>query len=374
MHRFWNSSARPKVSLLTLALLIMVGALALAGCGGSSRGAGSGASARSLLTDTFTGRHDINSGRLSASISVDPTGSRVITGPVSLSFSGPFQSRGGNQLPESDFTIAIGFEGHTGQLGILSTGTRGFVTLEGSAYALPAASFKQLEGGVSAVGGSSGTGSALSDLGIHPQRWLTDPEVVGTARMGGADTDHIRGTLAIRPLLADLSKLLSKASTVSSSASALKPLSAAEQAKIAGEVTHASFDLWTGTQDHTIRKLAVTATLPVNGSLRTELGGMTSAKLSFGLSYSGIGQPETITAPSSSKPYSQFQSRLSAIVLEIEDLVVSATGSGTSTTSSPSASSSSQAATAYSQCVSAAGSSVSKIQKCAALLNGTSGG
>ena len=291
----------------------------------------------------------------------------MLTEPISLSFGGPFQSRGKGKLPKSDFAIAIGFQGHTGQLGIISTGTEGFVTLEGTAYKLPAASFQQLEGGVSTVGGGSGSSSALSSLGIHPEQWLIDPKVLGTAKVGGTDTDHIQGRLAVKPLLADLSQLLGKAATLSSSTASVTSISAADQAKIAGEVTNATFDLWTGTQDHTIRKLSVTATLPVTGTTRTELGGMTRARLTFGLTYSDVGQPQTITTPTSSKPYTQFQSRLRDIVLEIEELVVGATGSSTSTTSSSAGASGDSA---YSQCVANAGGSVSKIQKCAALLNG----
>jgi hypothetical protein len=367
LHRFWNSSGHQKVALLTPALLVVLAGLLLAGCGGSSSSAASGPSARTLLKQTFTGSHTIDSGRLAASITVDPTGSTVLTEPISLSFGGPFQSRGKGKLPKSDFAIAVGFQGHTGQLGIISTGTEGFVTLEGTAYKLPASSFQQLEGGVSSVGGGSGSSSALSGLGIHPEQWLVDPRVLGTAEVGGTETDHIRGRLAVKPLLADLSKLLGKAATLSSSTASLGSITPAQQTKIAGEVSDASFDLWTGTADHTIRKLTVTATLPVTGTTRTELGGMTRARLSFGLTYSDVGTPQTITTPASSAPYSQFQSRLRSIVLEIEELVVGASGSSTSTTGS-SAGASGDAA--YSQCVAAAGSSVAKIQKCAALLNG----
>jgi hypothetical protein len=372
LHRFWNSIGRLKVSLLTPVLLISVAASGLAGCGGSSSASASGPSAAALLKETFTGSHPINSGNLAASITVDPTGSTVLTEPVSLSFGGPFQSRGKNQLPKSDFNVAIGFQGHTGRLGILSTGTEGFVTLEGTAYKLPAASFKQLETSVSSVGGgSSSSTSTLSSLGIHPRQWLIDPEVVGSAQVGGVATEHIHGRLAVKPVLGDVSKLLAKAGALSTSTSSLKAITPAEQQKIAGEVKSASFDLWTGTQDHTIRRLTVTAALPVTGTLSRELGGMTAARLSFSLTYTGIGQSQTIIAPSSSKPYSQFQTHLQAIVQEIEELVVGASSSSSSAgTSGTSTTSSSSGDSAYSQCVSAAGSSVTKIQKCAALLNG----
>jgi hypothetical protein len=377
LHRFWNSPGPPKVPLLAPVLCVLGTALALAGCGGSSSGAGSDANARTLLRQTFSGAHPINSGRLAVSLSLDPTGSSVLTQPVTLSFAGPFQSRGRNRTPESDYQIAIGFEGHTGQLGILSTGTAGFVTLQGNAYQLPASSFKQLEDSVPGVGGGSGSSSTLSALGIHPQQWLTGPEMVGTSRVGGTLTDHIHGKLALRPLLADLSKLLGRASNATSrtGTASLGSLSPARQAQIAAEITGASFDLWTGTRDHTIRRLSVTGSLPVSGTTQTELGGLTRAKFTFSLAYSDIGQTETVTAPSSAKPYSQFETRLRSIVLEIEELVVGATGSASSTTAGSSTTSSSGGAassgdSAYSSCVSAAGSSVAKIQKCAALLNG----
>jgi hypothetical protein len=334
LHRFWNSIGRLKVSLLTPVLLISVAASGLAACGGSSSASASGPSAAALLKETFTGSHPINSGNLAASITVDPTGSTVLTEPVSLSFGGPFQSRGKNQLPKSDFNVAIGFQGHTGRR-------------------------------------SSSSTSTLSSLGIHPRQWLIDPEVVGSAQIGGVATEHIHGRLAVKPVLGDVSKLLAKAGALSTSTSSLKAITPAEQQKIAGEVKSASFDLWTGTQDHTIRRLTVTAALPVTGTLSRELGGMTAARLSFSLTYTGIGQSQTIIAPSSSKPYSQFQTHLQAIVQEIEELVVGASSSSSSAgTSGTSTTSSSSGDSAYSQCVSAAGSSVTKIQKCAALLNG----
>jgi hypothetical protein len=371
VHRFWNSYGQVKVSVLGPVLLALLAGLLLAACGSGTRtGSGTGETARTLLKQTFSGSHPITSGKLNASVALDPAGSSVLTGPVTLSFGGPFQSRGTGKLPKSDFTVGVSYASHAGSLGIISTGTAGFVTLAGTAYRLPAADFQQLERGVSGVGGgaSASTTSTLARLGIHPEQWLTDPEVVGTAMVGGARTEHIHGTLALGPLLADLSLLLAKASTVSSSTSGLKSISPAEQTKLRSEITHASFDLWTGISDHTIRKLAVTATLPVSGTLSQELGGLRTATVSFALGYSDVGQTQSIGTPASSQPYAKFEAQLKTVILGVEQAVVAdAASSGgpagsTATTATGS--------TAYYACVDAAGGSAAKIKKCAAKLTG----
>jgi hypothetical protein len=192
-------------------------------------------------------------------------------------------------------------------------------------------------------------------------------------------TEHIHGKLALGPLLADISKVLAKASTVSASASSVKAITPAEQAKIKAEVTNASFDLWTGSSDHTIRRLTISATLPVTGSTRSELGGLTSVRLSFELGYSNVGQTQTITAPTSSKPYSQFETKISSVIEEIEELVATdASGaSGASSTDTTAGGGGLGSVTSgdssYSTCVTAAGGDVAKIQKCASLLNGGGG-
>ena len=68
------------------------------------------------------GSHKIYSGNLSIAVTVDPSGSSTLSGPIKLSFGGPFQNSGAGKLPESDFTVSISALGKSGSLGILSTG------------------------------------------------------------------------------------------------------------------------------------------------------------------------------------------------------------------------------------------------------------
>ena len=75
-----------------LALLIAAASIALSACGSSS-----GGDANSLLKQTFSGTHTVTSGNLTFSLTVNPSGSRTLSGPITLSFGGPFQSRGKGQ-------------------------------------------------------------------------------------------------------------------------------------------------------------------------------------------------------------------------------------------------------------------------------------
>lgn len=369
-------------ALLIVTPLITV--IAVAGCGGgSSRQPSSTAgstAARKLLVETFDGHHGISSGVLTLDLRLDPTGSSTITGPIELAFGGPFMNRGAGKLPESDFTIAISAEGHVGSLQVISADDKGYITVSGQSYRLPASSYKSLESGFGSLASAGGSGSgstksALSKLGIKPLDWLIDPRIVGHATVNGVATTRIRAGLDVTAVLADLSKLLGKAGSlgVSGTSSLPQSISAGTQRSIAHALGSPTFNLWTGTADRLIRKLTVSAVVPVTGATRTEFGGMRSAKVTFGFEYSDVGQPQTITVPTSTKPYSVFRTEFAAVLEEIESGLVSGSSgsdSGTSTSggSGGAASGSSSAAQKYAQCITASKGVVAKMQKCAKLL------
>ena len=354
-----------------LLLSAVVASLALAACGSSSSGSGSG-NAQSLLKQTFATGKPVKSGVLGINFTLNPSGSSTFTSPISFTINGPFQSRGSGKLPQSNFTIAISALGRKGQLGIVSTGTSGYVTLDGAAYQLPAAQFQRLESGFSSVGGSGQTGGGLSALGIDPQHWLSNPSVVGSDTIGGTDTTHIRAGVNVTALLADINTLLGKAS---SSAGTKIPSSIpqATQQKIASAIKDAKVDIWTGKSDKVLRKLSLSLNVPVTGRLSTLAGGMTSAGIGFSLQYSGVNQPQTISAPSNVQPYSQFTAKLRSVLTGIEGSVGG--GSLGSIGGGSSGSSGSSPATdkikKYSQCIQNAGQDVLKMQKCASVLNGS---
>ena len=338
--------------------------LVVAACGSSSSNDPSTGSAQSILSQTFSKGHTVKSGVLGFSLSLTPTGSSTLTTPIVLSLNGPFQSRGAGKLPASAFTIGISALNKRGSLGVISTGSTGYVTLQGNAYRLPAADFQRLESSFSSVG-SSGSSTGLSGLGINPQHWLKDPAIVGTASMGGTQTTHIRSGVNVTALLADLNTFLAKtAKTTSGSTSIPSSIPAATQQEIAAAVQNAQVDVWTGAADKTLRKLTLSLTIPVSGQTSTVLGGMTSAGIGLTLQYSDLNQPQTISAPGRVKPYSQFTAKLRGVLASVQG------GLGASGSSSTGGASSSAKVSRYSQCIQRAGNDVQKMQKCASLLNG----
>ena len=182
----------------------------------------------------------------------------MLSGPITLSFGGPFQTRGAGKLPESNFTVSASALGRSGSLGILSTGTTGYVTLQGTSYQMPQATFQKLESSFSQLasspGASSGSGHARPSSASIRCNWLTNPTVVGTENVGGAQTTHIhagrqRGGAADRPQHVPREGLVARASRARASLkSGLPP---AARSKIAAAVKNPSVDVWTGTSDKT---------------------------------------------------------------------------------------------------------------------------
>jgi hypothetical protein len=355
-------------------LAAALAAIWLAACGSS----GSSGQASSLLRQTFSGKHTVNSGNINVSLALNPSGSSTLKGPLSLSFGGPFASLGTGKLPKSDFTVSFSALGRTGSLAILSTGTAGYVKVSGQSYQLPAATFRQLESSFSSLTSSSGGGSgsgALSKLGIDPLHWLINPTVVGNESVGGANTTHIRAGIDVPKLLDDLNTFLAKAPTLGVSGLGKVPssISPATRQQIAGEVRQPRFDVWTGTGDKTLRKLAISLVLPVTGQVSSLLGGLSSAQISLTMQYGDLNQPQTINAPSSVAPYSQFQAKVRSLLSALQNGLGGSLGSTGSSSAGPSSSGSSGATSAvssYAQCLQKAGQDLSKAQQCASLLNG----
>jgi hypothetical protein len=266
------------------------------------------------LQQTFRGHHNVSSGVLGFSLTVSPSGSSTSSSPLALSVSGPFQSRGAGRLPEADLTVGIPALGRGGKLRLVSTGTNAYVTLAGITYQLPSMDFQNFASGFEGVGGGGG-GGGLSPLGIDPLRWLRDPSVLGTVNVAGASTTHIRANADGGVLLGDLDALLRIASL--SGSTTLTSIVPASGQQVARAVQHPVVDVWTGSGDHTLRKLSLSMGIRIRGKLSRILGGLTSAALGMTLQYTGLNRAQTITAPADVQPFGGFQSRLRSMLAQV---------------------------------------------------------
>jgi len=99
---------------------------------------------------------------------------------------------------------------------------------------------------------------------------------------------------------------------------------------------------------------------------------MTSAQFTLSFGYSDINQPQTITAPTSVKPYSLFQAKVESVLQAIETGLAngSLTGGSSTTGAAPSgpATTITTVDQKYTACITKAAGSVKKMQKCSSLL------
>lgn len=352
-------------------LLALVTGLGLAACGSSgSSGQAASSNPSTLLRQTFAATHQVKSGVLDFSLVVDPHGSSELTTPLSLLLSGPFQNRGHGKTPESSFSIAFDGLGKKGSLGVTTTASGAYVALGGASYALPSADFKKLQ---STLGerASTNTAPGLSSLGIDPERWVSHPQIVGTATVDGVLTEHLHADVDVKSFVESLNKVLAKdSSTLRAAGKVPSHITAAEAAKIAGMIHNPSIDVWSAKRDSTLRRLQIGAVVPVHGSLSSELGGLTSASFRLTVNYADLDRPQTISTPTDVHSYAALETKLRSIGEALSGVTGLGSTSSSSTGSNSGTSGSPASVTKYAKCINGANGDVAKMQRCAKLLSG----
>ncbi len=361
IHRALEHRGRGVVALVAL----VATALVVAACGSSgssnSSGGGSSSDAQTLLTQTFSGKHSVRSGRLALALGITAQGDPTLRGPVRVAVSGPFQTEGARRLPQFDLAADLSAQGQSIQAGLTSTGARLWVKLEGTSYVAPDELVTELQQSLATTTSqSTSSGSGLSAYGISPLDWLSKPSIAGDATVGGAATTHITASLNASKFLDDVNTLLRRADQQGLSAAAgrslPRALTPAERQQALAAIRSSTIDVWTGKSDHTLRRVAVTLTAADRSNGSTE-----TATVNFTLELDDLNQPQTITGPANARPLTELLSQFSGLL--------GSTGlSGSSSGSSSSSGTGSASIDKYTKCLTDAGSDVAKAQKCAALL------
>jgi hypothetical protein len=362
-HRFVQHRARAFVALLALAVV----ALVLAACGGSGGGGGDSGGgsgdAETLLRQTFTGTHDIRSGKADVELRVVVGGEPSVQGPIAVRISGPFESAGADELPKFDIALDVHAQGQGFKAGLTSTSDRLFVNFGGTSYEAPADLVARLKDAYRRSQGKGSSGQmTFGSLGLHPLDWLADPTVEGTESVGGVETDHISSQVDIDALLDDVDKVLARISDQGLPTGQLPSrLTESDRQQVEDAVKSATIDVWSGQDDHTLRRLD----LALDVDVPKDSGGSTSLDIALSVELSDLNQAQTIEAPATSRPLNELLGQLRGFfggALGGGGLSGGFGGSGGA------GGASSEQLQAYSDCIQSAGSNVTEAQKCADLL------
>ncbi len=355
-------SYRARTLVLLLALLA---AVSLAACG-SSRGGSSG-DARKLLDETFNGSHKITSGNLDLNFTLSAQGSPALSKPVTVALKGPFASQGKAKLPKFDLAATVAAQSQNIRAAAVSTGDKGFIGFQGTTYSVPPQVFSQFKSSYeqSQAKSQNQNGNPLSRIGIKPLDWLEDPKTIGDEDVAGTSTTHITAGVNTSKFVDDLNKILANASSLGVPNTGRLPRSITpdQKGQIEKAIKNATFDVWTGKDDKTLRKLAIKLAIEVPPSANAN--GVKSADISLSLQIAGLNSPQTVNEPTGTKPLSDLTSQFGGGLGGLGGGGTTPGGTPGTTPTTPGASPNIKK---YSDCLAKARGDLAKQQKCASLL------
>jgi hypothetical protein len=351
---------RPALLLSLCAAVTFV----FAACGGDDESGGGGASASSstdvneLLTQTFTGSKDVDSGNVDLELTIEAQGAEGLEGPVSIALAGPFQIEDPATLPKFKFDFSLEGAGQSIQAGATSTGDKGFVSFQGTDYEVSDQVFRQFKAGYEEAQkqGQDANAQSFASLGMDPRKWLTDPKNEGDAKVGDDDTIKITGGVDVAALLDDINNALSKASSLGLSGTADVPekLTAEQRQAVLDAVKEPHVEIYTGKDDQILRRLVVNLGVQAEG---------TTGTVAFDVSITDLNEDQEIAEPADAKPFDELLSQLGGLGLG----GLGASGGGASGSGSGSGTSADDLEK-FSQCIEEAGNDAAKAQECSALL------
>ena len=305
------SALRRPFLLVALAALV----LGVAACG--SGGGGGDEDATAVINETFSGKKDINSGKLDMGVTakLEGTGPAAnLDEPVSLKLSGPFQSRGNDALPEVDLDLSVSGGGQTFTAGALTTGDEAFISYQGTDFKVPASQFRRYKRQIERDARRDKTRDNnfnLAALGINPRDWIENPKNEGTKDVGGAETIHISADVDVAAFVNDLDDLLGRASELGVQNQQLpKELTQQQKKQIEDAIQDVRFDLYTGKDDKILRRIEVEFGFKLPKTLSQDAQGVESGTVELALEIADVNEDQEITAPKDGRPLSELQSSL----------------------------------------------------------------
>jgi hypothetical protein len=309
--------------------LALAACVLIAACGGSGGKATAKVTAARLVSQAFHASGAVDSGRIAVALTLSLDGVKQLNGePVTLDVSGPFQRDASGQIA-ADLSATIDAAGDNANLEIVLVPGHLYLGIGGTFYDLPRGGGADALGasgpsGAFGMGATGASGGIFGALGIDPHGVLTDLRDVGTAEIGGVETDHVSAQINVAGLLAAGAGLVngssihlapgttiagngadnsagsgSTGSTGATGLAGLLPL-------LAQAITSATADVYTGVDDHIVRRLDLAVKFSVPALAGAVLGGLTGGSVDLDATLTDLGKPQTITPPANAQPRSRL--------------------------------------------------------------------
>lgn len=302
---------------------------AVVGCGGGSSSddtkssakadAGDSAKAQKLLEQTFGPNPAASSGLLSGTIDIDVEGVPRFKQPISLSMSGPFRQDRGDDAPKANLSMGVRLRDRVYGAEMILAGNDVLIGLGSTAYQIPESISDRIRKPLR--NSDNALGAVLAVFGIAPRRWAKDPRIVGDERVAGVDVIHGTAGVDTEQYFRDVAKFTNVLTSLRFTEIAGLPERIGPEARAAlvRSVKSATGDVYTGDDDHVMRKAKFNMTLKPSAADRKRLGGISSLKLTGELNVSEVGSPQPINAPTARGSYPELQVTLDALAEAVRE-------------------------------------------------------
>ncbi len=304
----------------------------IAACGGGGKATAKATAAR-LVSQAFSASHAVDSGHLALSLTLMLDGVKQLSGePVTVDVSGPFERDAGGQLA-ADLAVSVTAAATTAKLGIDLAPGHLYLGVGGLFYDL-----KRQGGGATGLGevgptgdsgasGATGASGLLGMLGIDPRGWLKNPHDAGTAEIGGVQTEHLSAGVDVAKMLGDVAKLAAGAAATGSSGVSAP---ASSLALLAQAINSAKVDIYTGAEDHILRRFDLAVAFSVPAIASGVLGGLSGGSLDLDATLTELNQPQTVAPPANVQPQSHLLNGIFDLESQFGSLGSLLAGSGSS--------------------------------------------
>lgn len=275
-------------------VVAIAAALSLAACGGGDDDARS--SAREVLEQTFGATAErIDNARLSGSVTLEPAGLLAVGGPIELRMSGPYAAARRGQIARLRLSLRALLANQRFEGALLSTGRRAYLRLDDRTYEIDRAFVARLR----ELSDEPRDPGRRTTFGLAPLRWVEQPELRGSERIGGVQTTRVAGEIDVARLLADLAQLLERAD--------FDLLTPQLRRELVTAVDGATVEIWSGAQDRIVRQLRAVVDFSFKDGQPRLIPGLEGGTITLRLRLDDVNATTVdVSAPRAARPFREL--------------------------------------------------------------------